>query len=313
MPELQIRKAVRRALPMQIGIYGPSGSGKTLSALLLAAGLKPNAKIMLIDTERGKGSIHADSPSVLKYLPQGYDTIELDPPYHPQRFIEALQLVERNKYDVCIVDSESDSWEGPGGCFDIAETDGKGKGLIWNNAKRWNKRYKIQIALSEMHVISLFKAQEKTKIIDKNKSASGKQEYIELGVLPIGEKNAFYPLLVGFSVDPITHMATLKKGAHENLPPMFPQPKLLSKSDGEKLRVWNDGGKPLEADELLAKRAAFAAEAGVAEYQKFWTEITKEERVALASKHEDNKKVAAAADKKETNDPKGDSGNNAAA
>jgi hypothetical protein len=303
VPELQIKKAIRRALPMQIGFYGPSGSGKTLSALLFASGLiKPNGRIIVVDTERGRASIHADSPLLMKALPQGYDVVELDQPYHPSRFIDAVKLCEKEKYDLTIVDSESDSWDGPGGCFDIAEEDGKGKdgkgrGLVWNNAKRWNKKYKVHIALSDMHVISLFKAQEKTKIIDKAKSESGRQEYVDLGVLPIGEKNAFYPLLVGFSIDPVTHLATLKKGSHENIISMWPQPKLITKQDGEILRKWNESAKPLEADEQLKKRATYAADDGLAAYEKFFKELSKQERVILQDFHQGYKQQAEEADK----------------
>src|SRR4051812_45383110 len=118
---LQIKKAERRALPLQIAFYGPSSSGKTMSALMFAAGLVNGGKVAVIDTERGRASLYADNKKVLSVLPNGFDVVELDQPYHPKRFIEALNLIENSGYKACLIDSMSDAWDGPGGCTDIAE------------------------------------------------------------------------------------------------------------------------------------------------------------------------------------------------
>jgi len=292
MQQLEIRKAVRRALPMQIGFYGPSGSGKTMSALLFAAGLAgPNGKVVVIDTERGRGELYADNKRVLAALPQGYDVVTLDQPYHPKRFVEAIDLCEKAGYSFCLIDSESDSWDGPGGCSDITE-ENKGR---WNKAKLANKKMKTRIALSDMHVLSLFKAQEKTKIIDKAKSATGKEEVVSLGILPISEKNAFYPMLLGFSLEPNTHLATAVK-YHEDLGYLFKEPKLLTKEDGEKVRLWNQGAKPLEPGEQVIKRARVAAEGGTETYRAFFLDLTSAQKKLVQPFHEENKFIAEQAD-----------------
>jgi hypothetical protein len=290
--ELSIKKAVRRALPLQIGFYGPSSSGKTMSALLFAAGLAgPDGKVVVIDTERGRASVYSDNKRVMEALPNGYDVVELDQPYHPLRFIKAIDLCESANYKVCLIDSESDSWDGPGGCADITE----GNNGRWNKAKLANKKMKTRIALSDMHCISLFKAQEKSKILDKTKSATGKEEVINLGMLPISEKNAFYPLLLGFSVEPKTHMAEAVK-CHEDLAPFFLKPKLITKEDGERVRKWNEAAPAMAPYDQLTKRAAASAESGVASYQEFWNSITAPQRKALAHVHLANKAAAEQAD-----------------
>jgi len=286
---MEIKKAVRRALPLQLAFYAPSGAGKTFSALLFAAGLSPNGKVVVVDTERGRASLYADNKKILAALPGGFDVIELDAPYHPQRYIEALDLAESQGYRVCIVDSGSDSWDGPGGCSDLAE---KAKGM-WAGAKLWNKRMMTRAALSDMHVIWCLKAQEKTKIIDKAKSGTGKQEYIDLGVLPIWEKNNLFPQLLVFSVDPTTHVSTVKK-CHDDLWQFFTEPKLITKADGEKIRQWNEGGKQLDPHEQLKKRARAAAEIGLAEYTAFYQACSPSDKKALKdSTHEENKRIAA--------------------
>lgn len=292
MSPLQIRKAVRRALPIQVAFYGPSGSGKTFSALLFAAGLSPDGKVCVVDTERGRASLYADNKKILAALPQGFDVIELDQPYHPQRFIEAIDACESAGYKVCVIDSGSDSWDGPGGCSDIAE---KAKGM-WNGAKLWNKRMMTRAALSDMHIIWLLKAQEKTKVIDKRDSPDGKTKYIDLGVLPIWEKNNFYPMLLGFSVDPKTHLSTLVK-SHDDLWAMFPEPKLIGKDDGARVRRWNESGQMLDAHEQLRKRARVTAEDGMTAYSSFFAELTPVQKKALVdTDHEENKRIAKRAD-----------------
>jgi hypothetical protein len=285
---LEIKKAVRRALPMQLAFYGPSGSGKTFSALLFAAGLAgPNGKVAVIDTERGRASLYADNKKILAALPGGFDVVELDSPYHPRRFIEAIDAVENAKYTVCLIDSSSDAWDGPGGCTDIAEENKK----MWTIPKLWNKRLMTRIQLSDMHVLCLLKAQEKTKIIDKKDSESGKQEYVSLGVQPICEKNFFYPMLVGFSVDPVTHVSTAKK-CDDNLISMFGEPHLITKADGERLRAWSQGGKALEDNEQLRKRAKSASEEGLKAYHAFYGGLTVAQKVALKLIHEELKFTA---------------------
>lgn len=291
---LEFKKAVRRALPMQLGMSAPSGGGKTLSALLVAAGLAgPDGKVIVIDTERGRASLYSDNKRVRAALPQGYDVIEIEQPYHPKHFIEAIGMCERAGYAVCILDNESDSWNGPGGCEDIAEAD-KGR---WNNAKKWNKRMKIAIALSDMHFIELFKAQEKSKIIDKRVSASGKEEVLNLGVLPVCEKNAIFPLLLHFAIDPISHLATEKKH-FEELAHFFGTPKLLTKEDGEKLRDWNAGGLVLDEGEQAGKRAAAAAECGYKAYEDHFKALTPRLKKILidSGTHDKNKERAILAD-----------------
>lgn len=286
---MELKDAVRRALALQIGFYGPSGSGKTLSALLFAAGLAgPGGKVAVIDTERGRASLYAKNKRVMEALPQGYKVLELDQPYHPERFMKAIDVLERAGTKVALVDSETDMWEGPGGCTDIAE-DNKNR---WNKPKQLLKRYKTRIALSDMHVISLFKAQEKTKIIEKRDSADGKEHHIPLGMLPVAEKNAFYPLLLGFSIDPKTHLATEVKDFDE-LRHLFKEPKLITKEDGEKVRLWNMGGEQVDGNEQLKKRARAAADEGMKAYLDFFQSITPAQRKVLAATtHEANKEHA---------------------
>ena len=248
--------------------------------------------MVVIDTERGRASLYGDNRKVLSALPSGFDVLELDAPYHPKRYIEAIDAVEAAGYKVCLIDSASDAWDGPGGCTDIAEANKN----MWTIPKLWNKRLMSRMQTSTMHIICLLKAQEKTKIIDKAKSASGKQEYIDLGVLPICEKGFFYPMLLGFSVDPKTHVSTVVK-YHDDLYEMFSTPHLITKVDGENLNRWNATGSASDPNERLFARAKSEAEQGTKAYAAFFGSLTVEQKKALAGPaHDENKRIAADAD-----------------
>jgi hypothetical protein len=287
---MEIKKAVRRALPLQIAFVGPTNSGKTLSALLFAAGLAPNAKVCVIDTEHGRASLYADNKRILAAMPQGFDVIELDAPYTPKRFVEAIELAEKSGYKICLIDSASDSWDGQGGCSDMAEAANN----MWNKAKLENKRLMNRIALSDMHIICCLKAHEKTKIVDKAKSTTGKQEYIDLGMQPICEKNFFYPMTLAFMVDAKTHESSVIK-MHDDIADKFTKPRLITAQDGAIVAQWNNGAKALADNEQLFKRSKDAAHEGESAYRLFFEGITKEQRTSLKSVHEENKKIAKAA------------------
>lgn len=115
---LEIKKAVRSIAKLRLGLTGPSGSGKTYGALLIAKGIASRLKdgkgrIALIDSERGSASLYSDIVD--------FDTIILDPPYSPERYIEAMEMVEKAGYDICVVDSTTHEWNGSGGCLEINE------------------------------------------------------------------------------------------------------------------------------------------------------------------------------------------------
>src|SRR5574337_887521 len=90
---MEFKKAVRKQAKLRLALSGPSGSGKTYGALLLAKGM--GGKTALIDTERGSASLYTNI--------HDFDALDLDPPYTPERFIEAIKSAERAGYDVLII------------------------------------------------------------------------------------------------------------------------------------------------------------------------------------------------------------------
>lgn len=291
---MQFSKAVRKAAPMLISLAGVSGSGKTYSSLLMGAGIAgPSGRVGFIDTENGRGAMYADSPGIAKALPRGYEIAQLDPPYSPERYTEAIDAAEKAGINVLIIDSATHEWEGIGGAAEIAETK-KLKGMPnWSLAKMLHKRFMNHCLSSNMHIIFCLRARDKVKIV---KNPAGKEEIIPIGIQPIQEKGFVYEMTLSLMVDETTHCATPIK-LPEPLAHLFTGSHLITKEDGEKIRQWNETGSALHPGEQLIKRARTAAEQGVVKYREFFGALTAQERKAIPpATHEENKRIAEKAD-----------------
>ena len=84
------KRAQRKQAKLRLLLAGPAGSGKTMSALLLAKGL--GGRIAVIDTERGSASLYSDVVD--------FDTLEFNPPYSPERYIQALEGAAKAGYEL---------------------------------------------------------------------------------------------------------------------------------------------------------------------------------------------------------------------
>jgi hypothetical protein len=295
-PEVfEIKQAVRHKTPQILCIYGVQFSGKTMGALLVGSGLvKPGGRIGFIDTENGRGSSFADDPDIIKAIPQGYSVIEIHPPFHPCRYIDAINQFEREGFDLIIGDSFSHAWEGEGGGLDMKEEDGS-----WKDAKLWSKRLKFAIVYSSIDMIVCLRAQEKTKVEGTGRD----QKYSSMGILPICEKSL--PFDIGTAIrcegevdgKPATHLATpVKWPKHLNW--LFDKwtPQLLTADIGRRIREWNDSGQALAPGATIQKQARHAAELGMEEYAAFFKALPKAQKELLANTtHAENKQIAAMA------------------
>jgi hypothetical protein len=152
---------------MIAAFIGASGSGKTLSSLIFATGflgglnIDPEKNpIVLIDTElRSSTYLHQ-----VGQLVAPFKVIKFDPPYTPQRYMEAYKKAQEyigDKNGFVIIDSLSNGWDDEGGVVDIAEN-GKSTNSFANYkepkialSKLMNKIYK-----SKNHVICCLKTKQ---------------------------------------------------------------------------------------------------------------------------------------------------------
>lgn len=156
---IQFTRAVRKQAKLRLAVAGPAGSGKTTAALEIATGLCPGGRIAVIDTERGSAALYSD-----RYR---FDTLELGPPFSPERFIEAIHVAEKAGYDVLIIDSASHEWNGSGGCIDIndALAAARFKGNTWSAWSETTPRHRAfldSMMQSPLHIIATMRSKTET-------------------------------------------------------------------------------------------------------------------------------------------------------
>lgn len=105
--------ASKQQAKARVAFSGASGSGKTFWALAWATILAEGEPIAVIDTERGSASLYADTYK--------FDVLEMRPPYHPDRLVEALHGATQAGYRVVVVDSLTHFWSGQGGVLEIVD------------------------------------------------------------------------------------------------------------------------------------------------------------------------------------------------
>lgn len=215
-----------------------------MSALLLARGLAGQAgKVVLIDSESGRGSLYAD------VIPGGYETLELREPFSPSRYIEAIKVVEESKADVLVIDSASHEHEGLGGLLDMAaENEAKsGKpGLHnWKVPKMEHSKFMLKLLQSTMPIIVCLRAKYKTRQTkdEKNRTVIVKDEKTS----PIASEDFIYEMTAHFEILQ-NHAIYVTKISHPSLRECFPKDGngMIETRHGELLANWcAAGGKPV--------------------------------------------------------------------
>lgn len=254
------RPAVRDHTSVLIGLAGASGSGKTLSALKLATGLAgKTGKIAFIDTERGRGKHYAPPPGVPADPAKGtfaFDYLELNPPFAPARYLDAIRAADEAGYAVIVIDSFSHVWEGEGGVLDMQEAEFARMGsrdavkmASWIKPKGEHKRMVGRLIQCRAHLLICLRAQEKVKIV---KGAGGKQEIIAASERPpaerwepICEKRFPYELTASFVLQPGDPGVPVPVKLQDQHRAFFPEGQKISEAAGAGLAAWA-GGKPAE-------------------------------------------------------------------
>jgi hypothetical protein len=229
-----IKPATRQGFKPLIGLYAESGCGKTYSALLLARGLVgPTGKIVLVDTESGRGSLYAD------VIPGGYQTIDFPEPFTPQRFRDVLTVVEDSEADVVIIDSGSHEWEGVGGVLDWAgENEKRGmKGrLIWKEPKMEHEKFVGKLTQTRLPVIVCLRAKH-LLIEGKDPDTGRKTMTKDVNCTPKQAEDFIYMMTAHAEILP-DHSLRMTKISHPTLGACFPAKGPITIETGEKLAKW---------------------------------------------------------------------------
>ena len=178
------KKAVKAESKLRLAIAGPSGSGKTYTSLAIAAALANGAPIAVVDTEHGSAAKYADIFT--------FDVAEMHAPFHPDKYIQAIQDAAAAGYAVIVLDSMTHAWAGTGGVLDMVDEAAK-RSKSGNTYMAWKEGTPVQNKLIEaivtapLHVIATVRS--KTEYAMQTNS-NGKQEPKKIGMAP-EQRNGF--------------------------------------------------------------------------------------------------------------------------
>ena len=197
---------------------------------MIAKGI--GGKIAVIDTEQGSASLYSDLCE--------FDTLELSPPYSPERYREAIACAENAGYDVLIVDSATHEWNGLGGCLELNEqiSQAKFRGntwSAWNETTPRHRKFIDAMLQSKMHIICTGRSKTETS----QDSSSGRTKVVKLGMKTEQREGFEYDFTV---VLDLTHEKHYANPSKDRTGLFADDPKQIDESTGAMLKSWLDSG-----------------------------------------------------------------------
>lgn len=241
---MQFQKAERKKSKLRLALTGPSGSGKTYGALLVGKGL--GGKIAVIDTEKGSAALYSHLVD--------FDVLDLEPPYTPERYRQAVKLAVDNGYNVVIIDSITHEWSGSGGCLELNDeiTKAKYRGntwSAWNDTKARHRAFIDDLLACPAHVIVTMRSKTETAQVEVN----GRKQVQKLGMKSEQNDGIEYEFTTVLDLVHDGNFAIPSKDRTGLFPPNS-NPFKLSENIGQELAEWLESGKPIPtADEVLAE------------------------------------------------------------
>jgi len=225
-----LQKATRKKVKLRLGLSAVSGGGKTFSALLLAKGLVGDwSKIAVIDTENGSASLYSHLGD--------FNTIELQAPYTPERYIQAIKACEDAGMECIIVDSITHEWDGKGGLLEIHSSMQGNSFTNWSSLTPRHQKFIDAILQSTAHVITTVR--RKTEY-EMSKDGNGKTKVEKAGLKEVTRDGFEYELTVNFNLDTNHHCTTSKDRTGLFMDkPFF----TITEQTGELIKDWCESGE----------------------------------------------------------------------
>ncbi|HWB62135.1 MAG TPA: AAA family ATPase [Chitinophagales bacterium] len=254
---MQLRKATRKKAKIRLGISGPSGSGKTISSLLMAFGLTGSwDKIAVIDSENNSADLYANHIVISdgkKFTVGEFQTLPLNPPYSPERYIEAIKACEDAGMEVIIIDSISHEWGGTGGILEIVDSlknASNSKNAFTNGWDKASPRHNdfIEAMLgSKCHIIGCMRS--KVEYVMESVERNGKTIQVpkKMGMAPIQREGVDYEFTIHLDLN-LNHYATAMKDRSG----LFTESFVPSVRTGQTILDWCESGQDTEAETIGA-------------------------------------------------------------
>lgn len=272
----KFKKATKFESKLRMAINGPSGSGKTFTSLTIASVLADyDGRIALVDTEHGSASKYASEFN--------FDVLELEPPFHPDRFIEAINDAQKEGYAVLVIDSLSHAWMGSGGLLEVV--DQIGKKYKGNSYAAWGEGTPIQNRLIDtiircnMHLIVTMRSKEDYVLVERN----GKQVPQKIGMSPVQRNDMSYEYDVVMDMD-IDNTGIISKTRCSAL-----TGKIFTKPGNEVATILSEWlkGEPIKTDGQVTEKRQLIVELGKQAYNGEW-ETKKPQLILYVSKKRTN-------------------------
>lgn len=230
---MKLQQAQRHQVKLRLGLSGASGFGKTYSALLLAYGITNDwSKIAIIDTENSSANLYAHLGN--------YNVLNLNEPYNPERYIEAINRAENASMEVIIIDSITHEWQGKGGCLQLHEQLG-GRFQDWAKITPRHQAFLDAILQSESHVITTARRKVDYSI---DSTQNGRTKVVKHGTKEITREGFEYELTVNFELINDNHLA---KASKDRTGLFMDKPEfVINASTGKKLIEWCNIGVSLD-------------------------------------------------------------------
>lgn len=237
---MEIKKASQKAKKLRIGLSGASGFGKSFSALKMASGMTNDwGKICVIDSECSSSSLYSNLGS--------FNTIDINAPFNPEKFCQAIKLAEDSKMDVIIIDSISMEWNGSGGCLDIHEQLG-GRFQDWGPVKKRHQAFIDAILQSSCHIITTVRRKVEYSL---DKDSNGRTKVYKLGTKEVTQEGFEYEMDVNFELINENHLA---KATKDRLNLFMNRPEfVINSSTGKKLIEFANSTDAMGKNEMKQK------------------------------------------------------------
>lgn len=269
----QFRPGVRENVYVLVGLAGGTGSGKTFSGMQLATGLAGGHPFAVIDTENRRALHYADQFK--------FDHANLNAPFRPDAYADAIEAAAKAGYKVILVDSFSHEHAGEGGLLDWHEEEFQRLGgrdavkmTAWIKPKMSHKAMVNRLLQVNAHLILCFRAEQKVEIID-DPAKPGKKKIVPKraltgldGWVPISEKTLPYELTASFLLTADAPGMPKPIKLQEQHKPFFPLDRPIGAKAGEGLAAWAAGGTAKEPEGRTPAAATSGSPTNFEEFTK---------------------------------------------
>jgi hypothetical protein len=247
---IEYRDAKRGQSPLLVLLAGSSGSGKTESAMRLATGMSGGAPFAVIDSENGR-ALHKADDYTFKHG-------NLEAPFTPERYTEAVAAADAAGFPVIIIDSGSHEYDGVGGVLDLQADEFKRMGeresarmSSWIEPKRRHKQFVQQLLRTRAHVIMCLRAEDKIEIVKANGKTEVRPKASLTGLdgwIPICERRLPFEATISVMLTPDAPGVPKPIKLERRHADFVPLDQPLSENVGRALAAWAAGssGDPNE-------------------------------------------------------------------